>query len=214
MAANRNNRFSYNLSLVGLLLFIVVNVWLSLVIKKLKKEAVENNMLIKQEQTEALRVYQHISTLKTIFCMNMGLSGGKLNKPAGHDLQSLQTDDGVMLLLYLKAYACSECNMHIINWIVKRNASLDDFRIISHSSNSFYLDEMHNEGVITDPSIILWYDEELYDKHLSESTADLLFVDRHYVIQALFPLDYIKDPCLFDEHIECLNTAFNRLSRH
>lgn len=213
MGAKRIRRFKYDLSLWGLLVFIVINVWLSLVIKKLKKESSENDMLLKQEQKEAIRANQHIKAFTGVFCMNMGLSGAKLNKPSRYELQSLQTGEGVMLVLNLKAFSCNECNMHVVDWLVKRNAGLDDFRIVAHTSNTFYLDEMYHEGVLTDPSIILWYDDELYDAHISESTADLLFIDRQHVIQALFPLDLINDACLLDQYLQCADAAFDRFPR-
>lgn len=208
MAKKGKYRFAYDLSLLGLLVFIIVNVWLSLVIKNLKNEVYEKDGIVKWEQAEVLRAHQHINAFQDVFCMNMGLRGAKVNKPVRHKLQSMQNGQGVMLLLHLDEYACSECNMHIINWLVKRNSGFNDFRIVSHSSNAFYLDEMYHEGVIPDPSIIVWYDDALYDESLPGSTADLLFIDRHYVIQAMLPLDKMNDACLFEEYLQCANKSF------
>ncbi len=213
MVKKRKNSFVCDLGFIGLLIFIVVNVWLSLVIKKLKNEAAEQEMHRMRERSAVFRLEHHIHTFRDVFCMNMVLHGAKLAEPVKSELRSLDKGHDVMLLLYLKANACSECNIHIINWLVKRNAGFDDFRILTHTSNAFYLEEMSHEGYITDASHIIWYDNDLYDGDLSASTADLVFVDGYGGIQALFPLDLIKDVCLFDEYLQCADKAFERQDR-
>ncbi len=213
MIKNRKKSIGYDLGFIGLLVFIVVNVWLSLVIKKLKNEAAEQEMHRMRERSSVFRLEHHINTFRDIFCMNMGLSAVKLAEPVKSELRSPGNHHDVMLLLYLKANACSECNIHIINWLVKRNAGFDDFRILAHTSNAFYLEEMSHEGYITDASHIIWYDNDLYDGDLSASTADLVFVDGYGGIQALFPLDFIKDACWFEEYLQCADKAFERRGR-
>ncbi len=210
MTKNRKQKLRYDLSFLGLMVFIVINVWLSLVIKKLKNETAEQAMLVNRERAEVLSLDYHIRAFKNVFCMNIGLNDTRLTEPLVNDLHNLMPDRSDVLLLYLKADACSSCNLQIISWLVKRGIELDDFRIVAHTSNTAYLEEMHREGIIADTSLILWYDDGAYDEPISESTADLLFIDNENVIQALFALDFIKDVCLFDEYLQCVDAAIKR----
>ncbi len=209
----RKQKLGYDLSFVGLLLFIIVNVWLSLVIKKLKSEAAEMEMFIRREKSEVFRLNGHIHSFREVFCMNMGMPNSRITPLPGDALRIAGDTQGFLQLLYLKAHACSECNLYIIDWLVRRNAGLDNFLIIAHSSNAFYLEEMYHDGVLTDPSVVVWHDDELYGDHLSESTADLVFADKDHVIKALFPLDFIKDICLFDEYLQCIDAAMSSLHK-
>lgn len=210
MTGRRKNKFRYDISFFALLIFIVINVWMSLLIKKLKNESAEKDMHIKQQSAESFRLESNFHAFRAVFCKNTGLQGARLNKTISNELRSVG-GGSVMLVLYLKAYACSECNLHIIHWLIRRNADYEDFRIVAHTSNTFYLEEMYQEGVIKDPSsMVIWYDDILYDDKVSESTADLVFIDKNHVIQLLFPLDFIKDTCLFDEYLQCVETSFNR----
>lgn len=213
VVARRNQKLRYDLSFLGLLVFIVVNVWLSLLIKKLKNEAAEMELFIRREKSDVFRLNSHIQSFREVFCMNMGFHKARLTVPPEDEFRNAGNAESVMQLLYLKAHACSECNIYIIDWLVRRNAGLDNFLIVAHSSNAFYLQEMYHDGVITDPSSIIWYDDDLYRDHLSESTADLIFVDKDNVIQVLFPLDFIKDVCLFDDYLQCIDAAMNRLHK-
>ncbi len=206
MSNKKKNGFSYDLSFVGLLIFVLINVWLSLLIKKFKNEASERDLVIRREKAEVFRLGYNVNAFKRVFCMNIDSHEKNLAEPIKHVLTGI--DEGGMQLLYLKADACSECNMHIVNWLVKRNAGSEGFRIVAHSSNEFSLEDLYNQGVIHDPSIIIWYDDALFDDRLSDSTADLVLVNKHHVIQALFPLDIIKDVRLFDEYLQCADRAF------
>ncbi len=180
-------------------------------IKKLKNESAEKDMHIKRQNAESFRLNSNLHSLRAVFCVNTGLQAARLNKTISNELRSVGVGGSVMLLLYLKAYACSECNLHIIHWLIRRNADYEDFRIVAHTSNTFYLEEMYQEGIIEDPfSIIIWYDDILYNDSVSESTADLLFIDENLDIQALFPIDIIKDIGFFEEYLQCVETSYKR----
>ncbi|MFW5760632.1 MAG: hypothetical protein ACOCXH_06615 [Cyclobacteriaceae bacterium] len=105
---------------------------------------------------------------------------------------------GQMAILYLKAHACSPCNMPVIEGLIKTRAGSGHFQVASHSSNRHFLQPVIQKNGLADTERIQWLSDKLYDYHQPVYDAELLFIDPAGFILGVLPLELLKERALFE----------------
>jgi len=107
-------------------------------------------------------------------------------------------------ILYLKEDACSDCYVRIIEAIINRLDNVNQFHIISHSSNRHFITQMIRPKVIPSDKQVTWTDEEIYGDEYSYSTADLFIINSDMQVRLFLPLDFLNDSYFFEEYMSFL----------
>ncbi len=192
---------------MGLILFIVLTVWLSFLVRN-HKHAIYN--LQKDAMTnrrEAFNLNMRFNLLNDAFVENIFLDGSVLAADASVHLPAAPVNTSTMPLLYLKPYACSDCYQFIIGGIIEHLAAHDGFYVVSHTSNSYFIRALDQYNIITAAGRIIWTDDERYFPDISESTAELLLVDSKNNIQATLSMEFLRDPVLFSQYISLVKNG-------
>jgi hypothetical protein len=109
------------------------------------------------------------------------------------DLLSGFTGNDVMIL-YLKAHACSPCNMSVLKRIIPTAAQNGNFVIFSHDSNRHFLSPLLEE---VDHTKIEWFNESLYSGDNNQYDGELVITDNNGYIKGAIPVEYLKDELIF-----------------
>ncbi len=194
-------RRKVDLGLVSLLVFVALTVWLSYTVKTQYAARAKLESSIAQNRFDNFLLHNRVNLLNDAFMDNIQLKGEQLKGSAMHVIAQNLTDADLVPVLYLGAYSCDDCYTTIITGILERLSGNAGFHIISHSSNLYYIEEMHRLNIIKDLSIVLWDDNELYGNSVINSSAELILIDRQQRVNALLPLSFFLDPYLFSTYM-------------
>ena len=155
---------------------------------------------ISQSQVTLMQSHNHnnllsyqLANLQEAFALNFGLAHEPLlmpdvlNAPAGRP----------MALLYLKAHACSPCNMPVIHRLIEQGWKQNGFRIVSHPSNRYFLMQSLRDEELDDQGKVIWVDHPIYAKETTQYDAELLLIDNQGLITGLLPLELMKEGDVF-----------------
>jgi hypothetical protein len=179
-----------NTYLILTIIFISLSVWLSFTVKKANSEIAQKNRQLQQseEQNRMMKYRQKI--MQEAFAYNM------LTEPVTIDnaMAGMQKGATQSFLLYLKANACSPCNIGVIKSIANRYAQHEHFRIASHTSNRhFLMQALHDEE-----ANVIWLNDRLYTDDHAAYDAELLFINENGFVIGRLPLELLKDEELFE----------------
>src|SRR5690554_4589951 len=127
MESTRNNFLCWvkkiELKLLLIFLFSVVSLGLSFKVKKTSNELSRlKKNLVKIEQQNNMLNYQ-LDVLQEAFALNFGLAHEPLLMPEVMNIPAGRP----MALLYLKAHACSPCNMPVIHRLIEQGWKQNGF---------------------------------------------------------------------------------------
>lgn len=100
-----------------------------------------------------------------------------------------------LIVLHLKPHACTPCNMAIIEKLLYRLASIENFYILSHSSNQYFISLLELKSY--DKDKIVWIDKKLYKYSNGGYDAELLYLNESNFIVGRIPIELLKDEMLF-----------------
>jgi hypothetical protein len=183
-----------NTYLILTLLFISLSIWLSFTVKNAKSEIAQKERLLIQieEKNHSLQYRQKI--MQEAFFLNL------INEPVAlsQGIAGLKKDKEQSFILYLKANACSPCNIGVIRSIAQRHAENKKFLIASHTSNRhFLLQALHDEQIDENKKVI-WLTDKLYSEDRAVYDAELLFINPKGFISGILPLELLKEAELFE----------------
>jgi len=203
-----------NISLVLAILFIALSIWLSFSVKKANENLFQSEIRVKELERElGIRKYQ-----LEIMHEALELNIGKAPIPTRQPTLSRQTSNytssgagkaGLISILYLKAYACSPCNMPVIEGLINMAAGSDHFQIASHNSNRHFLQPIIQHNDLAESERVNWLTGKLYDYHHPVYDAELLFVDAKGFILGVLPLELLKERVLFESWLAPLNNTYS-----
>jgi hypothetical protein len=183
-----------NTSILIAIIFITLSIWLSFSVKKANEKlqdaeklaiTLEQNLVLSKYQTtvlqEALQI--NITSVPTRIITGMTL---------------LKANTLPNTILYLKADACSPCNMPVIEMIIDAAAQRPNFCIASHTSNQHFLKPVIEKANLPANERVIWLSHKLYDYGKSSYDSELLFVDVEGSILGLLPLELLKEKELFE----------------
>jgi hypothetical protein len=192
-----------NFILYILLLFMALSVWLSIKIKKA-------NDLIEISQTRQKAVSDNYAKLQyqldillEAFQINFRMNPEQLLS-AGLPDENPTTNS---IVLHLKPYACSPCNMPAITALARHFEQDKGFYIISHQSNEYFLSELTNE--LGHDNVVIWLESNLYNHTDDGYDAELLFLNSEKLITGKIPLELLKDSYIFDLLLQGLDKVNN-----
>jgi len=188
-------QLKFNLSFILLLISLVVAIFLSFKIKNVQQSV--SDSIEREKQTLNYRLLLINETLKS----NYNLSGTKIPTDKNDFLNEVFQENSTVLVLYLKKYAYSDCYIMTIKAILERMSQWEAFSVISHSSNSYFVDEMKDAGILPAYSRVIWTDKELPHGGGLHSTADLLILNPDMTIRFFLPLDFLNDSYFFEEYM-------------
>lgn len=179
---------------VLVLLFIFLSIWLSFAIKQTKEKLFQSeNQVIEQERELRVSKYK-LDIIQEALELNIGMTPVQISRhtPAG------LSEEGLHNILYLKAHACSPCNMPVIEGIINAAAENSNFQITSHVSNRHFLQPVILQHGIMEGERVNWLTDKLYDYNQPVYDAELLFVDAKGFILGVLPLELLKESELFE----------------
>jgi hypothetical protein len=177
------------------IVFLTVSIWLSFTIKKVNSEIVLKSMQHHQSEEQNRMLLYRQRILQDAFVINM------INEPISifQSIPRKLKDGDVGFILYLKAHACSPCNMGVIKSILKRFSENQQFYVVSHPSNRHFLKQALNKAQIGEyDNRVIWLNEKLYIENHAVYDAELLFINSIGYIQGIFPLELLKEGELFE----------------
>ncbi|TVR83573.1 MAG: hypothetical protein EA412_00805 [Chitinophagaceae bacterium] len=163
------------------------------------------------EREVGIRKYQ-LEILKEALELNIG----KAPVPTRQTTLSRQTSNytssgagkaGLMSILYLKAHACSPCNMPVIEGLINAAAGNNHFQIASHNSNRHFLQPVIQHNGLAESERVTWLSGKLYEYHQPVYDAELLFIDPAGFILGVLPLELLKERTLFDSWLAPLSNS-------
>ena len=176
------------------ILFTALSVWLSFTVKKANSEiTLKSRQLLQSEEQNRMLLYRQ-GIMQEAFAINLA------NEPIAiyKNISNVLKDGDGGFILYLKAHACSPCNMGIIKSIVQQHAVNDHFRIASHPSNRHFLMQALNEVQFKEDERIMWLNDQLYSKDYEVYDAELLLLNPKGYIVGILPLELLKESDLFE----------------
>jgi hypothetical protein len=195
-------------------LFIALSIWLSFSVKKANEKLFKSeNQIVAMERELSVSKYQ-LKILQEALLLNIG----KAPVPTRLPTQSRQTSNytssgsgnaGLASILYLKAHACSPCNMPVIEGLINMAAGSDHFQIASHNSNRHFLQPVKQHNDLAESEKVNWLTGKLYDYHHPVYDAELLFVDAKGFILGVLPLELLKERSLFESWLAPLNNTYS-----
>jgi hypothetical protein len=194
----------FNLSLFLFVFFVIVNIGVSF---KAKKNHKKHEQIVSEKQSQldlaviSLNQLSHQNNLlkyqseiiMEAFTLNFGLAHEPLLLP--EVINSPATSQ--MFVLYLKAHACSPCNMPVIRRLIEQGWQHDGFHIVSHASNRHFLMQAINDDDLNNPQKLTWMIGPLYANETNQYDAELLLVASTGLITGLLPLELMKEEALF-----------------
>ncbi len=134
----------FNINLLLAIIFIALSIWLSFTVKQANEKLFQTETKMKvMEQELNVSKYQADILLEAL-----ELNIGKAPLPTRLTTPSLLTSNHTTVntgnaslqnLLYLKAHACSPCNMPVIEGIINAASGNRKFQIASHTSNRHFV---------------------------------------------------------------------------
>ena len=115
--------------------FIALSIWLSFTVKQANKILLQTETQMKvMEQELNISKYQ-TGILQEALELNIGMTPVQISRhtPAG------LSEEGLQNILYLKAHACSPCNMPVLEGIINAAAGNSIFQVASHTSDRHFL---------------------------------------------------------------------------
>jgi hypothetical protein len=188
---------------VLIFLFLAISLWLSFKVKSQRQELFQVKTTLVQNNNQNNLLSYQLDVLQEAFALNFGflpeplLITEILNTPAL----------GPMALLYLKAHACSPCNMPVIRRLIEQGWQHDGFRIVSHATNRHFLMQALSDDALNNPQKVTWLNHPLYANETTQYDAELLLVAPAGHITGLLPLELLKEEALFSG---LLKDFFNR----
>lgn len=188
------HNISGNLSLILLLIFASIAIWLSFAHKHHKQD-------IARAETSSKALHKEIEALNNNRYMALEAFAMNINRQPvamaiGIDLPHIA--GGTLPLLYLKAYACSTCNSHIYGDLVGFLKTDTSFRIVSHPSNRFYLRQLLATNQVEKAKVVKFFEGNLLEPEFSPYDAELLFVNPQGQIVSGIPIDLLRDQSILN----------------
>jgi hypothetical protein len=147
---------------------------------------------VQSQNHNNLLSYQ-LDVLQEAFTLNFGLAHEPLLLP--EVINSPATSQ--IFFLYLKAHACSPCNMPVIRRLIEQGWQHDGFHIVSHATNRHFLMQAINDDDLNNPQKVIWINGSLYANETTQYDAELLLVASTGLITGLLPLELMKEQGLF-----------------
>jgi len=173
--------------------FLAISLWLSYKVKSQQVELSQVKTALAQSNSQNNLLTHQLNILQEAFALNLGLAHEPLllqevmNSPAASPIA----------VLYLKAHACSPCNIPVIRRLIDQGWQHDGFRIISYASNRHFLMQAVNDDDLNNPQKVIWINGPLYANETTQYDAELLLLASTGLITGLLPLELIKEEALF-----------------
>lgn len=183
-----------SLSIFIQLTFITLSIWLSFSVKKTNEKLQHAEMQAKTWEKELILSKYQTGILQEALQLNMALAPVQITSftPVNY------TDTTSLAILYLKAHACSPCNMPVIEMIIDAAAHSPGFCIASHTSNQHFLKPVIEKANLLTNERVIWLSDKLYENEQSQYDSELLFVDAQGSTLGLLPLEMLKEKELFE----------------
>jgi hypothetical protein len=196
-------KLKLDLSIFSCIILISLSIWLSFSVKKANKKLQDAEKLaITLEQNLVLSKYQ-----TTILQEALQINISKAPASISPGIPLLNTDTLPNTILYLKAHACSPCNMKVIEMIIDAAAQRPNFCIASHTSNQHFLKPVIEKANLTASERVIWLTDKLFENDQSQYDSELLFVDAQGSILGLLPLELLKEKELFESWLAIYHSA-------
>jgi hypothetical protein len=183
-----------SLSIFIALIFITLSIWLSFSVKKTNKNLQQAEIQAKAMEQELVITKYQTTILQEALQLNIALAPVQITgfTPVNY------TDTTSLAILYLKAHACTPCNMPVIEMIIDAAAQRPNFCIASHTSNQHFLKPVIEKANLTTNERVIWLTNKLYDYGKSSYDSELLFVDANSSVMGVLPLELLKEKALFE----------------
>lgn len=175
-----------------LVLFMFLSVWLSIKIKKANDLIEISQASQKAVLDDYLALQYRFDILQEAFQINFKMNPEQLLTIG---LASEYPNSNSMLL-YLKPYACSPCNMPAINSLIRHFGQHKGFYVFSHTSNRYFLSEITDE--LNRDDAVIWLETNLYNYADDGYDAELLFLNGEKLITGQMPLELLKENYIFN----------------
>lgn len=183
------------------ILFIALSIWLSFSVKSARQEVVHLNSHLKVAEQELQFSKYQKGILQEALELNIGKAPVPTRLTSNHT--SYGTGDASLhAILYLKAHACSPCNMPVIEGIINAAAEQQQFQLVSHTSNQHFLQPVLAQNGLAENEKVTWLSHKLYDYHHPVYDAELLFVNTQGLILGVLPLELLKERGLFENWLK------------
>jgi len=173
--------------------FLALSLWLSFKVKSQRVELLQEKTTLAQYNSQNNLLNYHLEILQEAFALNFGLAHEPLLLP--EVINSNATSQ--MFVLYLKAHACSPCNMPVIRRLIEQGWQHDGFHIVSHATNRHFLMQPLSDDALNNPQKVTWLNHPLYANESTQYDAELLLVAPTGLITGLLPLELLKEEALF-----------------
>jgi hypothetical protein len=192
-----------NLNLILLIVFLGLSVWLSILVKNLRHEVNNANTY----QASIIRENRILKYQLGIFNEVLELNLSKQQPVNIFALPDLFINSPeIKLLMYLKANSCSDCNISTVSNIVEKLSSNDNFALISHTSNKYFIEDLLKKEILKDKELIHYVEDKFIQEHNPVYDAEILIIDRNYSILGRLPLELLKEFELFESLFEKILT--------
>ena len=197
-----NPPFKIDIPFVLFIVFFIASVFLSFKLKVQKETCAQQNA--QQTEQELQNLSYRLAILNQTFKDNYKLAGENLliNNPDIFTEIVLEEND--IPVLYLKEDACSDCYVRLIEAIINRLGNVNQFHIISHTSNRHFINLMLKLKTIPSDKQVTWTDEEIYSDKFSYSTADLFIINSDMDVRLFLPLDFLNNSYFFEQYMSFL----------
>jgi len=171
---------------------MALSVWLSIKIKKANDLIEIYQASQKAVLDDYLALQYRLDILQEAFQMNFKMNPEKLL--TGGPISEKPNNNS--MILHLKPYACSPCNMPAINSLIRNFGQHKGFYIFSHTSNRYFLSEITDE--LKRDDAVIWLETYLYDYTDDGYDAELLFLNGEQIITGQMPLELLKENHIFN----------------
>jgi hypothetical protein len=182
-----------NLNLLIAITFIAISIWLSFVLKKTNQELVHCEAHAKTIEQKLKHGHYQLGILQEALDLNMGKAPIEIRNYA----TSHKQNTSLSAILYLKAQACSPCNMPVIEGLINLCAESEVFQIASHDTNRHFLQPVLQKNGLSESGRMRWLAGKLYAYDHPVYDAELLLVDPEGLILGTLPLELLKEKELF-----------------
>jgi hypothetical protein len=173
--------------------FLAISLWLSFKVKSQRQEISQSQITLVQSQNHNNLLSYQLAIVQEAFALNFGLA----HEPLLLQEVMNSTAASPMAVLYLKAHACSPCNMPVIRRLIDQGWKHDGFRIVSHATNRHFLMQAISDDDLNNPQKVTWLNHTLYANETTQYDAELLLVAPTGLITGLLPLELLKEKALF-----------------
>jgi len=191
--------FKIDIPFILFLVFFIASIFLSFKLKVQKENCAQQNA--QQHEQEMQNLSYRLALLNQTFKDNYKIAGEKLLINNPELFTGLVFEENDIPVLYLKEDACSDCYVRLIEAIINRLGNVNQFHVISHSSNRYFINLMLRLKTIPSDKQVTWTDEEIYSDDYSYSTADLFIINSDMDVRLFLPLDFLNDSYFFEEYM-------------